>query len=135
MFIVDVDSKRRTPQTIGVDFGVKQVKVPETDCVVELFLFDCPGQGVFNKLEQVSDGIDYAVERARHGATFSDFVGCSPSRPFLCTARYIVRVLFAHFKHEPFSRASRRVGRPENSELPNARNERPAAQRDVAKCT
>ncbi|CAM9904030.1 unnamed protein product, partial [Laminaria digitata] len=38
--------------TIGVDFGVKQVKVPDTDCVVELFLFDCPGQGVFNKLEQ-----------------------------------------------------------------------------------
>ncbi|CAM9960252.1 unnamed protein product [Ectocarpus sp. 13 AM-2016] len=38
--------------TIGVDFGVKQVKVPETDSVVELFLFDCPGQGVFNKLEQ-----------------------------------------------------------------------------------
>ncbi|CAM9763328.1 unnamed protein product [Pylaiella littoralis] len=38
--------------TIGVDFGVKQVKIPETNCVVELFLFDCPGQGVFNKLEQ-----------------------------------------------------------------------------------
>ncbi|CAN0139201.1 unnamed protein product [Hapterophycus canaliculatus] len=38
--------------TIGVDFGVKQLKIPETDCVVELFLFDCPGQGVFNKLEQ-----------------------------------------------------------------------------------
>lgn len=43
----------RHVKTIGVDFGVKQVKIPETDCVVELFLFDCPGQGVFNKLEQV----------------------------------------------------------------------------------
>lgn len=42
------------PKTIGVDFGVKQVKVPDTNCVVELFLFDCPGQGVFNKLEQVN---------------------------------------------------------------------------------
>lgn len=41
-------------KTIGVDFGVKPVKIPETDCVVELFLFDCPGQGVFNKLEQVT---------------------------------------------------------------------------------
>lgn len=44
-------------KTIGVDFGVKQVKMPETDCVVELFLFDCPGQGVFNKLEQVSENL------------------------------------------------------------------------------
>lgn len=43
-------------QTVGVDFGVKQVKIPETDCIVELFLFDCPGQGVFNKLQQV--GVD-----------------------------------------------------------------------------
>lgn len=41
-------------QTIGVDFGVKQIKIPATDCIVELFLFDCPGQGVFNKLEQAS---------------------------------------------------------------------------------
>ncbi|CAM9175192.1 unnamed protein product [Ascophyllum nodosum] len=38
--------------TIGVDFSVKQVKIPDTDCIVEIFLFDCPGQGVFNKLEQ-----------------------------------------------------------------------------------
>lgn len=42
-------------KTIGVDFGVKQVKIPERDCVVELFVFDCAGQGVFNKLEQVSE--------------------------------------------------------------------------------
>lgn len=50
---VDSVSKYVLVQTIGVDFGVKQIKVPETDCVVEFFLFDCPGQGVFNKLEQV----------------------------------------------------------------------------------
>lgn len=33
---------------------MKQIKIPDTDCQVELFLFDCPGQGVFNKLDQVS---------------------------------------------------------------------------------
>ena len=49
----DGDEYVHRAKTIGVDFGVKQVKIPETDCVVELFLFDCPGQGVFNKLEQV----------------------------------------------------------------------------------
>eukprot|EP00904_Undaria_pinnatifida_P010582 jgi/Undpi1/6654/HiC_scaffold_20.g09133.m1 len=47
--------------TIGVDFGVKQIKVPDTDCVVELFLFDCPGQGVFNKLEQGAAYYDNAA--------------------------------------------------------------------------
>ncbi|CAM9873193.1 unnamed protein product, partial [Discosporangium mesarthrocarpum] len=37
--------------TIGVDFGVKKIKIPDTDCIVELYLFDCAGQGIFNKLD------------------------------------------------------------------------------------
>jgi len=53
MLCIDGEHSPPLAKTIGVDFGVKPVKIPETECVVELFLFDCPGQGVFNKLEQV----------------------------------------------------------------------------------
>ncbi|KAG5187654.1 IFT27, ras superfamily GTPase [Tribonema minus] len=37
--------------TTDVDFSVKQIRLPEVNCCVELFLFDCAGQGVFNKLD------------------------------------------------------------------------------------
>ncbi|CAM9410934.1 unnamed protein product [Choristocarpus tenellus] len=47
--------------TIGVDFGVKEIKIPNTDCMVELYLFDCAGQSMFNKLEQSAAYYDNAA--------------------------------------------------------------------------
>lgn len=38
-------------QTIGADFSVKQVPIPDTNYVVELFLYDCAGQSIFNQLD------------------------------------------------------------------------------------
>ena len=60
--LVGGSSIARFFQTIGVDFGVKQIKIPDTDCIVEVFLFDCPGQGVFNKLEQASQAYTQTQE-------------------------------------------------------------------------
>mmetsp|Transcript_30608 Transcript_30608/g.39252 ORF Transcript_30608/g.39252 Transcript_30608/m.39252 type:complete len:217 (+) Transcript_30608:140-790(+) len=37
--------------TIGVDFNVKQVNIPEDNGAVELYLFDCAGQSIFNQRE------------------------------------------------------------------------------------
>jgi transport family protein 27 len=37
--------------TIGVDFCVSQVKIPDTNAVVELYLFDTAGQSIFNQRE------------------------------------------------------------------------------------
>mmetsp|Transcript_40150 Transcript_40150/g.71465 ORF Transcript_40150/g.71465 Transcript_40150/m.71465 type:complete len:225 (-) Transcript_40150:189-863(-) len=37
--------------TIGVDFCVKQVNIPESNAAVELYLFDCAGQSIFNQRE------------------------------------------------------------------------------------
>lgn len=37
--------------TTWVDFRVKQVKIPDTNTVVELYLFDCAGQSIFNQIE------------------------------------------------------------------------------------
>jgi hypothetical protein len=38
-------------QTVGAEFCVKQVAIPETNVMVELSIFDCAGQGMFNQLE------------------------------------------------------------------------------------
>ena len=38
-------------QTVGAEFCVKQVPIPETNVVVELSIFDCAGQSMFNQLE------------------------------------------------------------------------------------
>jgi hypothetical protein len=38
-------------QTIGVDFSVKVVNIPNTNAAVELYLFDSAGQSVFNQRE------------------------------------------------------------------------------------
>uniref|UniRef100_A0A7S2XVJ0 Uncharacterized protein n=1 Tax=Fibrocapsa japonica TaxID=94617 RepID=A0A7S2XVJ0_9STRA len=38
--------------TTGVGFCVKQVNIPDTNCAVELYLFDCAGQSIFNQREQ-----------------------------------------------------------------------------------
>jgi hypothetical protein len=38
-------------QTIGVEFIVKQVPIPDTNAIVELFIYDCAGQSIFNQIE------------------------------------------------------------------------------------
>uniref|UniRef100_K3WSL6 Uncharacterized protein n=1 Tax=Globisporangium ultimum (strain ATCC 200006 / CBS 805.95 / DAOM BR144) TaxID=431595 RepID=K3WSL6_GLOUD len=37
--------------TSGVELCVKSIPIPETNVVVELYLFDCAGQSIFNQLE------------------------------------------------------------------------------------
>jgi len=37
--------------TTSVDFCVKEVPIPETNASVELYLFDCAGQSIFNQRE------------------------------------------------------------------------------------
>jgi len=37
--------------TIGVDFCVKQINIPNSNGAVELYLFDCAGQSIFNQRE------------------------------------------------------------------------------------
>ena len=37
--------------TSWVDFRVKQVNIPDTSTAVELYLFDCAGQSIFNQIE------------------------------------------------------------------------------------
>eukprot|EP00937_MAST-01D_sp_MAST-1D-sp2_P002321 g2321.t1 len=40
--------------TAGVDFSVKMVRIPETNVAVEMYLFDCAGQSIFNQLDHMS---------------------------------------------------------------------------------
>ena len=37
--------------TVGAEFCVKQVPIPDTNVVVELYIFDCAGQSIFNQVE------------------------------------------------------------------------------------
>jgi intraflagellar transport protein 27 len=37
--------------TVGSEFSVKQVPIPDTNIVVEFFIFDCAGASIFNQLE------------------------------------------------------------------------------------
>jgi transport family protein 27 len=37
--------------TVGAEFSVKQVPIPDSNVVVELYIFDCAGQSIFNQLE------------------------------------------------------------------------------------
>ena len=37
-------------QTVGVEFSVKTVNIPETNYTVELYLFDCSGQDIYADL-------------------------------------------------------------------------------------
>jgi hypothetical protein len=46
-------------QTIGCDFIVKQVPIPNTNYVVELFLYDCSGQSIFNQLDMNTKYVIY----------------------------------------------------------------------------
>ena len=40
--------------TVGAEFLSKQVPIPNTNAVVELYIFDCAGQSIFNQLEMNS---------------------------------------------------------------------------------
>ena len=40
--------------TVGAEFLTKQVPIPNTNAVVELYIFDCAGQSIFNQLEMNS---------------------------------------------------------------------------------
>lgn len=37
--------------TIGAEFCVKQVPIPDTNTIIEFYLYDCAGQSIFNQLE------------------------------------------------------------------------------------
>ena len=36
--------------TVGAEFCVKQVPIPNTNTIIELYIFDCAGQSIFNQL-------------------------------------------------------------------------------------
>mmetsp|Transcript_24046 Transcript_24046/g.44645 ORF Transcript_24046/g.44645 Transcript_24046/m.44645 type:complete len:222 (-) Transcript_24046:429-1094(-) len=40
--------------TIGAEFSVKQVPIPDTNVIVELYIYDCAGQSIFNQVEMNS---------------------------------------------------------------------------------
>jgi hypothetical protein len=40
----------RIIQTVGAEFCVKQVPIPNTNIIVELYIYDCAGQSIFNQL-------------------------------------------------------------------------------------
>ena len=46
--------------TSWVDFRVKQVDIPDTSTAVELYLFDCAGDPVFNQVEENASQYDQA---------------------------------------------------------------------------
>jgi transport family protein 27 len=39
--------------TVGAEFCVKQVPIPNTNTIIELYIFDCAGQSIFNQLGNV----------------------------------------------------------------------------------
>lgn len=45
------DYPKNYMMTIGADFAVKQIMIPETSAAVELYIYDCAGQSIFNQLE------------------------------------------------------------------------------------
>lgn len=38
-------------QTSDVELCVKSIPIPDTNAIVELYLFDCAGQSIFNQLD------------------------------------------------------------------------------------
>jgi len=46
-------------KTIGAEFNVKQVTIPETNVIVELFIYDCAGQSIFNQLDLNSKYVSF----------------------------------------------------------------------------
>jgi len=51
LFLADPLIHVPATQTIGAEFNVKQVTIPETNVIVELFIYDCAGQSIFNQLD------------------------------------------------------------------------------------
>jgi transport family protein 27 len=47
--------------TIGAEFCVVQVPIPETDAIVELYIYDCAGQSIFNQIEMNAKYYDNAA--------------------------------------------------------------------------
>jgi len=47
--------------TIGAEFVVKQVPIPDTNFIVELFIYDCAGQSIFNQLDMNAKYYDNAA--------------------------------------------------------------------------
>lgn len=48
---VRVTHKACGGQTSGVDLCIKSIPIPDSNVVVELYLFDCAGQSIFNQRE------------------------------------------------------------------------------------
>lgn len=48
-------------QTIGAEFCVKQVPIPDTNAIVELYVYDCAGQSIFNQVEMNSKYVVHYV--------------------------------------------------------------------------
>ena len=46
-------------KTIGAEFCIKQVPIPDTNVVVELFIYDCAGQSIFNQLDMNSKYVSW----------------------------------------------------------------------------
>ena len=46
--------------TVGAEFLTKQVPIPDTNAVVELYIFDCAGQSIFNQLEMNAKYVSFA---------------------------------------------------------------------------
>jgi hypothetical protein len=49
-----------------VEFIVKQVPIPDTNTVVELFIYDCAGQSIFNQIEMNSKYVSQQLHFAPH---------------------------------------------------------------------
>ena len=46
--------------TVGAEFCVKQVPIPNTNTIIELYIFDCAGQSIFNQLDMNTKYYDNA---------------------------------------------------------------------------
>lgn len=54
-------------QTADVELCVKSVPIPDSNVIVELYLFDCAGQSIFNQLDFGTSHVR-ALERLELGA-------------------------------------------------------------------
>jgi transport family protein 27 len=46
--------------TVGAEFCVKQLRIPDTNVMVELSIFDCAGQSIFNQVEMNNKYYEHA---------------------------------------------------------------------------
>lgn len=45
--------------TVGAEFLTKQVPISDTNAVVEMYIFDCAGQSIFNQVEMNSKYVSF----------------------------------------------------------------------------